>query len=272
MLRVEQLEGRDVPATFGYDYTPDDFYIANNYQGVRTFEYAAAEIGARIVSGQHIHISLRTEYLPSDRVAEARGNTIVIDPRHAWHVSPTKYGLTWNETDLYSVLQHEIGHVLGIGVVPGWGLGALARGVPLAGDGFHVANGTSSAMNTPSAGVRDGFTDIDYAILGDLGYPIGGPPAYIEYGLLSTRNGSGLTDQYIVYGAGVYYIGTGGPQHIIYDDFDLNGSHGDQQVVSTSPGVEYIISASGGYVQEPAYTLGANWIFHRYHGKGETRG
>lgn len=99
--------------------------------------------------------------------------------------------------DFYSVAQHEIGHVLGFGtsaaftadIVGGAYDGAAAKalngGVPVPLDGFphgHFALGTLSGGNpvlmdpSISSGVREIATELDFAVLSDIGYNISAVP------------------------------------------------------------------------------------------------
>ena len=105
--------------------------------------------------------------------------------------------------DFYSVALHEVGHVLGIGTSAAWNhdvsgsvfTGAAAKAlnngndVPLAGSGpdsGHLAKsvqstfmgGLQEAALTPSisAGTRKYFTDMDWALLQDVGWQVAAVP------------------------------------------------------------------------------------------------
>ena len=125
------------------------------------------------------------------------------------------------QADLYSVLLHELGHVLGYGTSDSWNthvvagspsvftgtLSSLAHGgsVNLHTDLGHWAIGTmSSSGGLPqeaamdpniSLGTRKTFTELDVAGLGDLGWVVVPEPssivmsviAFIAWGLLAVR-------------------------------------------------------------------------------------
>ena len=98
-------------------------------------------------------------------------------------------GIGRNQVDFYSVVSHELGHVLGIGTARQW-FGGVAGGafvgptaeslyggpVPVYGDGSHWAdgltyNGQRASMNPVlPLGTRVGFTPLDYAALVDIGW------------------------------------------------------------------------------------------------------
>ncbi len=113
-----------------------------------------------------------------------------------------------NLNDLYSVLLHEIGHVLGIGTADSWNnlvSGGLFTGaasvasyggsVPLNPTGDHWAEGTKStvygtatsqeaAMDpTLTVGTRKLFTNLDVAGLQDVGWQIVAVPEPSSLGL-----------------------------------------------------------------------------------------
>ena len=128
------------------------------------------------------------------------GGAMSIDADTNWNLDHTA-GPAYNEADLYSVIIHEIGHVLGIGISDSWdnliddGLfdGAAAKAenggaaVPVDSGGGHWALGTSStvfggydvqtASMTPSTsfGIQRYFTALDVAGLDDLGWEINYP-------------------------------------------------------------------------------------------------
>lgn len=93
--------------------------------------------------------------------------------------------------DLYSVVLHELGHVLGLGTAASWfrlvsgtlftgaaAIAAYGNAVPLEADGAHWAEGTASggqeAAMDPSllVGSRKPFTALDVAALDDIGWEV----------------------------------------------------------------------------------------------------
>lgn len=102
------------------------------------------------------------------------------------------------QSDAFSVVIHELGHILGIGAsnVLAWTsntsagqfVGAAASalfggGIPLQTNESHFANGTryqgqELAMDPSiAAGTRKRFTELEYAVLDDLGYGVSEPTA-----------------------------------------------------------------------------------------------
>ncbi|MFM9960123.1 MAG: ELWxxDGT repeat protein [Planctomycetaceae bacterium] len=119
------------------------------------------------------------------------GGAITFDTANAWHFGLTTDGLDSNETDFFSVAQHEIGHLLGIGTARSWRnqvSGSVFTGeesaflfdgfVPLFGDLSHWAEGTTSdgqiaTMNPVLLnGTRALFTGLDFAALTDIGWEV----------------------------------------------------------------------------------------------------
>jgi hypothetical protein len=112
----------------------------------------------------------------------------------SWFSGTTTAGLTSAQTDFFTVAEHEIGHVLGIGTSASWfshvtgdvftGPASMAfygGPVPLGPDDAHFAeglqsDGTSAVMEPELApGTRLLFTDLDYAGLADVGWAIQRP-------------------------------------------------------------------------------------------------
>jgi hypothetical protein len=118
------------------------------------------------------------------------GGSIAFDSTTTWNFSLT--GPVAGQVDFLSVAEHELGHVLGFGTADSWKnlitgttfngpiSTALNGGVhpSVSADGAHWAPGTTymgqPAAMTPSisAGVRQEFTELDFAGLADLGWQI----------------------------------------------------------------------------------------------------
>jgi hypothetical protein len=125
------------------------------------------------------------------------GGSIAFDMSStAWYFGASTAGLNPSATDFFTVAEHEIGHVLGIGTSPSWfthvtggaftGPASMALHggpVPLSADQAHFADGlqsdgTSAVMEPDLAsGTRLLFTDLDYAALADVGWAIQRPSA-----------------------------------------------------------------------------------------------
>ena len=152
------------------------------------------------------------------------GGAITFDTANDWHFGLTTDDLDSNETDFFSVAQHEIGHLLGIGTADSWqnqvvgssftgaaSVAAFGGNVPLFGDLSHWAenttsNGQTAAMNASLLnGTRALFTDLDVAALSDIGWEV----AQVDYG---DAPDSGLGT-----GSGNYETlsMSGGPSHTI---------------------------------------------------------
>ncbi len=119
------------------------------------------------------------------------GGAITFDTANEWHFGLTTEGLDSNETDFFSVAQHEVGHLLGIGTASSWRnqvidgsfVGAASvisfgGDVPLFGDETHWAedttsNGQIATMNPILLnGTRALFTNLDFAALSDVGWEV----------------------------------------------------------------------------------------------------
>jgi hypothetical protein len=126
------------------------------------------------------------------------GGSIAFDNASTnWFFGLTTSGLTSNQTDFFTVTEHELGHVLGLGTSASWQshlsggyfVGAATEaahgGQPVPTDpaGEHWAQGTMSA-GTPAVmdpvllnGTRINFTPLDFAGLSDIGWVIQAPPS-----------------------------------------------------------------------------------------------
>ncbi|MDR1280382.1 MAG: hypothetical protein LBK99_06130 [Opitutaceae bacterium] len=118
------------------------------------------------------------------------------DASTAWHFDHTT-AVESASNDFYSVALHEILHTLGYGIGETWNSlktgntwsGEAATGTSI--DGGHLASGTQSqiitgsvlqdAVMTPSIniGTRKYLTELDLAILSDLGYTVMHPAAAV---------------------------------------------------------------------------------------------
>jgi hypothetical protein len=134
------------------------------------------------------------------------GGSIAFDNASTnWFFGLTTSGLTSNQTDFFTVAEHELGHVLGLGTSASWqshlsggyfvgpATEAAHGGQPVPTDpaGAHWAQGTMSA-GTPAVmdpvllnGTRINFTPLDFAGLSDIGWVIQAssttPPSVFQF-------------------------------------------------------------------------------------------
>lgn len=137
-----------------------------------------------------------TEYAPW-------GGSLTMDIDTAWNLDHAVMP-SGGQSDLYSTVLHELGHVLGLGVADSWdnlidpsnqftgaeSVAEFGREVPLEPGGVHWASGTRStvypeggsqeaAMDPElTVGTRKQFTDLDVAALDDVGWDIRRPVAF----------------------------------------------------------------------------------------------
>jgi len=142
-------------------------------------------------SGSAFSARISSDYLGQGPVTdfEPWAGTVVFDSDRDWvSTGPFEVGTA----DLISVAIHEIGHVLGIGTSAAWdalvsggvftGVNATAVNggtpVPLSSDLGHPEDGifgNTVTMDPIANGrVRTGLTDLDKALLADIGYQIAG--------------------------------------------------------------------------------------------------
>jgi PEP-CTERM motif len=138
---------------------------------------------------------------------EARNNTTNYEPLGGgitfnadanWYFGTDASGLAFSQYDFYTVAAHEVFHILGVGqsdaydadVIGGQLAGSNVQaltGGPVAlntasGDTGHFASGTTYQGNTPIMvpalvnGVRRYATELDYAVLRDIGYNVTNVP------------------------------------------------------------------------------------------------
>ncbi|MBN1909033.1 MAG: hypothetical protein JW818_04780 [Pirellulales bacterium] len=170
-----------------------------------------------------------TEYATTGSTATdfARwGGSLAVTTQFSWHADPTRPN-TSGKADLFSVVLHELGHVLGIGTSDSWDnlvsshqfTGTISSGlyggsVPLDSIDSHWVDGTTSffygggpAQETAmdpviSIGSRKLYTDLDVAGLDDLGWDINpiaewtpaGSGAFHSVGSWSTGTVPGVRD------------------------------------------------------------------------------
>ncbi len=124
------------------------------------------------------------------------GGSISFDPDQNWYFGTDPAGIG-GQTDFYSIAVHELAHLLGFGtaerfdqltsgsVFAGASATAANGGVAprLSPDGAHLAQGTRSngepvsLQPTMEYGRRVRFTELDYAVLRDLGWEVAAPGA-----------------------------------------------------------------------------------------------
>lgn len=127
------------------------------------------------------------------------GGSIAFDSTENWYFGSSASGIGATQTDFYSVVIHELGHVLGVGTSQNWNAkisggfftGANAQAanggaVRISGDGAHWAAGVQSdgrqAALAPylTTGTRSApFTSLDYAALKDIGWSVAGTAATV---------------------------------------------------------------------------------------------
>lgn len=134
------------------------------------------------------------------------GGAVTVDSLTSWHLD-SNTSPTPGTTDLYAVLLHELGHLLGIGTTDSWdnqvsgtnfvGPASVAENggpAPLTGDLAHLVQGTTSQVFPNGAnqttlmgpaflmGGREFATDLDMAALTDIGWevnPIPEPSTFV---------------------------------------------------------------------------------------------
>ena len=117
-------------------------------------------------------------------------------PNTSWYFGPDPSAIGPGQLDFFTVVEHEIGHVLGIGQAPSWfaqvhdgdffgpATKSLEGNIPVPLDAGHIhwATGTSwnnqvAIMSGPAIpGVRRYLTGLDLAGLADIGWQIPSPP------------------------------------------------------------------------------------------------
>lgn len=141
----------------------------------------------------------RGQALPQGSDYGPFGGAMVFDSGTSWYVDDDVSTVeSFSSFDFYSVVIHELGHVLGIGISAPWTnqrdglnfMGAAAMAsyggpVPLDDEGHLLKSIDATFMGalqepalTPSitAGQRKYFTDLDWALLSDVGWQVAAVP------------------------------------------------------------------------------------------------
>ncbi|MEZ5627068.1 MAG: PEP-CTERM sorting domain-containing protein [Rhodocyclaceae bacterium] len=141
----------------------------------------------------------RGQALPQGSDYGPFGGAMVFDSGTSWYVDDDVSTVeSFSSFDFYSVVIHELGHVLGIGTSASWTnqrddlnfMGAAAMAsyggpVPLDDEGHLLKSIDATFMGalqepalTPSitAGQRKYFTDLDWALLSDVGWQVAAVP------------------------------------------------------------------------------------------------
>ena len=182
------------------------------------------------------------------------GGTVAFTTTANWHFGETTAGLDSNEADFRSVAFHEFYHVLGFGtsaafnanIVAGQFTGANAvaefdgsGNVPLHTDLVHFAEGLTdggqevSLDPTITNGTRKFLTDLDRAVLSDIGWEVTSPmsgPVFVS-GSDLVVNGTSADNL-------IEVRGTTGDLQILIDGFD----HG----LFSQPTGQLVVNALGG--------------------------
>lgn len=168
--------------------------LAGNTLGIGGTGYAAGGTTA-FMSG----LANRGQALPQGSDYGPFGGAMVFDSGANWYVDDDISTVeSFSSFDFYSVVIHELGHVLGIGISAPWtnqrsglsftGAAAVASyggPVPLDDEGHLLKSIDSTFVGalqepalTPSitAGQRKYFTDLDWALLSDVGWQVAAVP------------------------------------------------------------------------------------------------
>ena len=161
------------------------------------------------------------------------GGSITFDTLTNWHFGETTAGLDNGEDDFFSIAQHELGHLMGIGTSGSWSdaiqagnftgaasVASFGGNVPLDGGLAHwnsgtMSNGESAGMNPSlTTGTRALFTELDFAALDDIGWDL----LQVDYGD-APDTGAGT-------GSGNYETTSsdGGPSHTVITELFLGNS------------------------------------------------
>ena len=201
--------------------------------------------------------------------------TVNFDSDTNWYFGLAADGIAGNQIDLFSVAQHELGHVLGVGTDTAWFgrvkdnafTGATSRAVyggpvPTTYDGGgHLASGVhfdgrqATMAYASSAGGRFAFTRLDYALFDDMGYDVSLPPPLGRYGgvvgyAFYDANGNNTRDN-----------SESGFGATVYADLNANGEqdYGEFSTVTDASGKFLLSSVPAGKIR-----LGVSDPFGQY--------
>lgn len=182
------------------------------------------------------------------RLAEGGYGRITFDAVGVnWFDGVTECGLSPYAVDRFSVTLHELGHVFGVGTVPGWDAGSRARGVAIAADGSHFAADVNAAFS--ESGVRFGrrflLTTVDCAALSDLGWDAGTPVGFRGPVLASIQEPGGLCRLYVLTETGLRPTALVSSLLFVADDYNYDGVP-DLRVRTPGAGFDAIVNGRDG--------------------------
>lgn len=270
MLQLSRLEEREVPVTFAFDFSADPLFTADARAAVAL---AGHVVGDRLhATGSNpdtIRVRVGTAELPG-RLAEGKGDGagfgfVTLSSAVNWHTGPTEAGLTPYEVDLFTGASHELFHVLGIGTAPDWAAGALARGIPVAADGFHFAPGVHAvtAADAVKYGRRQLPTAVDFMAAADIGYRPDSLPIEPAISFASVVGPDGRCRLYVVTAAGAFATPYVTPFMFVFEDCDYDGVP-DLRVRTPGPGFDAVVSGrTGGVIAAEAVAAPATVLTGR---------
>lgn len=243
-MELTVLEDRSTPSTT-FLFDPD---VPWDYRGA--VETGGRSVFNRVAGDFRIPVHVRAD--PTGALARASPETGVwINPGVIWHTGVTPVGLDPLESDMVSVVGHELFHYLGFPTHLPDGFASLT---------YRFATGPILGP-TLLKGIRYVPTEADFGALRSLGYAVT-PRSYLEFQILSVADPAGTVRQYLVGPSGVLPLGSTGKHHVLITDVDYDGVP-DLLVRPAGTGVAYAVSVTG-VLLAVAPDFGTGVVLERY--------
>lgn len=199
--QFEQLEGRDVPATFVFHF---DATVPESYKPA--IEQAGVFVGSHLGRQDVIDVPITRLPLGSDTIARGAPRLgILLGSERDFYTGTDTAGLGYGQFDLFTITIHELGHVLGYL--------------------YHLDAPNVLSAYAPS-GRRLYYTTADWRALDSLGWQVEDRvlnPRDLYF--VSVLGGDGWCRQYVVGPVGVFQVGAFFGYHLTLEDVDQDGIH-----------------------------------------------
>lgn len=222
---MEVLEERSLMSVT-FQFLPDELFRAQfPAEALQTLELAGRVVGRSLGVDLVIPVTVTAQPLLPEAIARGGptpwGGQMIFDRNFPWHFGRTTIGLVPGSYDFFTVVEHELGHVLGVGTRASWTDGVK---VAISPDTVHLGSSVDAVMSDSVviSGRRKLFTNIDFDVLDGLGWKTV-RPAPPEFAFVSRLDADGHCRLYVFSREGVRFLADTGSFHVTFTDLDYDG-------------------------------------------------